>query len=117
MNKEVTVYIKKQKPTQKKICKKLRKLLLKTFPKITEQMKWGVACYDHGKFYLVGLKDSVNLGFAVKGLNKKDTKDFKGKGKYMRHLKFKTTKEIDEKKIIKLLKLVKKKAKCVSCVK
>ncbi len=115
MNKQVTAYIKKQKPTQKKICNKLRKLILKTFPKINEQKKWGVPCYDHGRFYFVGLKDSVNLGFAVKGLGKKDVKNFKGKGKYMRHLKFKSIKEINEKEIIKLLKLVKKKAKCVSC--
>ncbi len=117
MNKQVSAYVKKQKSPQREICKKLRKLILKTFPKIDEQMKWGVPCYDHGRYYFVGLKDSVNLGFAVKGLGKKNISSFKGKGKYMRHLKFKSVKEVDEKKIIKLLKLVKKKAKCVSCVK
>jgi hypothetical protein len=36
---------------------------------------------------------------------------FQGKGK-MRHLKFRSLDEIDEKKIVKLLKMVQKKAKC-----
>ena len=115
MNKEVSAYIKKQKSPQKQICNKLRKIILKTFPKIDEKIKMGVAWY--GKYYIVGLKDSVNLGFSVKGLSKKDMDNFKGAGTYMRHLKFKDIKEIDEKKIVKLLKLVDKKAECGSCFK
>ena len=115
MNKEVSKYVEKQKSPQKEICKKLRRLVLKTFPKIDEKIKMGVAWY--GKYYIVGLKDSVNLGFSVKGLSKKDMDNFKGAGTYMRHLKFKNIKEIDEKKIVKLLKLVDKKAQCGSCFK
>ena len=115
MNKEVNEYIEKQKSPQKEICRKLRKLILKTLPKIDEKKKLGVAWY--GKYYIVGLKDSVNLGFSVKGLSKKDMDNFKGAGKFMRHLKFKELKEIDEKKIVKLLKLVDRKADCGSCFK
>jgi len=115
MNKEVTDYIKKQKSPQRQICSKLRKLILKTFPKSDEKIKMGVAWYR--KYYIVSLKDSVNLGFSVKGLQKKDMDNFKGAGKFMRHLKFKELKEIDEKKIVKLLKLVDKKAECGSCFK
>ncbi len=115
MNKEVSKYVEKQKSPQKEICKKLRKLILKTFPKIDEKIKMGVAWYR--KYYIVGLKDSVNLGFSVKGLSKKDRDNFTGAGKFMRHLKFKKLKEIDEKKIVKLLKLVDKKAECGSCFK
>ena len=114
-NKEVDKYIEKLKSPQKEICRKLRRIILKTFPKINEQKKLGVAWY--GKYYIVGLKDSVNLGFSVKGLLKKDKDNFKGTGKTMRHLKFKQLKEIDEKKIVRLLKLVDKKAKCASCYK
>ena len=116
MNKEVTQYINKQKSPQKEICKNLRKLILKTFPKIDEKIKLGVPWYE-GMYYIVGLKDSVNLGFSVKGLSKKDRNNFIGDGKSMRHLKFKELKEIDDKKIIKLLKLVDKKAECGSCYK
>ncbi|MFC1768625.1 DUF1801 domain-containing protein [Nanoarchaeota archaeon] len=114
-NKEVTQYFEKQKSPQKEICKKLRKMLLKTLPNIKEQKKLGVAWY--GKYYIVGLKDSVNLGFSVKGLLKKDKDKFKGAGTTMRHLKFRDTKEINEKEMAKLIKLVDKKAKCSSCYK
>lgn len=115
MNKEVTEYIEKQKSPQKEICKRLRRLILKTFPKIDEKMKLGVAWY--GKYYIVGLKDSVNLGFSIKGLPRKEMDLFKGTGKFMRHLKFKDVKEINDKEIIGLLKLVDKKAECGSCYK
>ena len=115
MNKDVSKYIEKQKSPQKEICKKLRKLILTTFPKIDEKIKLGVAWY--GKYYIVGLKDSVNLGFSVKSLSKKDMNNFKGDGKFMRHLKFKDLNEINEKEIIRLLKLVDKKAECGSCFK
>jgi hypothetical protein len=115
MNKEVTKYIEKQKSPQKEICKRLRRLILKTVPKIDEKMKMGVAWYR--KFYIVGLKDSVNLGVSVKGLIKKDKDNFKGAGSFMRHLKFKEAKDIDEKKVVKLIKLVDKKAQCGSCFK
>jgi len=114
-SKEVTEYIKKQKSPQKEICNKLRKLIFKTFPKINEKMKLGVPWYS--KYYIVSLKDSVNLGFSVKSLPKKDMDDFTGAGKFMRHLKFKDIKEIDDKKIVRLLKLVDKKADCGSCFK
>ena len=114
-NKEVNDYMEKQKSPQKEICKKLRKIILKTFPIIDEKVKMGVPWY--GKYYIVGLKDSVNLGFSVKGLLKKDSDNFTGTGKFMRHLKFKELKEVDEKKIVKLLKLVDKKAECGSCFK
>jgi len=109
-------YIKKQKEPQKQICGKLRKIILKTFPEIKEDMRMGVPWYE-GMYYLVGLKDSVNMGFSVKGLNKKDKSNFSGTGNYMRHLKFKSLKDVEtnEKNIIKLLKLVKNKAECGSC--
>lgn len=68
----------------------------------------GVPFYEN-KFYLVALKDSVNLGFAVQDLTEKQAENFKGKGKYMRHLKFHTLKDIDKDHIVKLLKMVYKK--------
>lgn len=115
MDKEVTNYIEKQKSPQKEICKKLRELIFKTLPNIDEKVKLGVAWY--GKYYIVGLKDSVNLGFSVKGLSKADMDNFTGKGTYMRHLKFRELRDVDDKRIIRLLKLVDKKAECGSCYK
>jgi len=112
MNKEVSDYIKKQKSPQKKICQKLRKIIIKTFPDIKEKMWVGVPWYE-GKYYIVALKNHVNLGFAIQGLAKKELEMFEGGGKTMRHIKIASLKDIDEKKIIKLLNVAKK-AKC-SC--
>jgi hypothetical protein len=107
MNKEVEKYIEKQKSPQREICHKLRTIILKTFPDIKEEMKMGVPWYE-GKYYIVALKDHVNLGFSLKGLSKKEIELFEGGGKTMKHIKLYSLKEIDEKKIIKLMKLIKK---------
>jgi hypothetical protein len=112
MNKEITNYIKRQKSPRKEICQKLRKIIIKTFPSIKEKMWVGVPWYE-GKYYIVALKDHVNLGFAIEGLSKKESDLFEGKGKTMRHIKIYSLKDINGKQIIKLLKIAKK-AKC-SC--
>ena len=108
MNKEVENYIEKQKSPQKEICHKLRTIILKTFPDIKEEMKMGVPWYE-GKYYIVALKDHVNLGFSLKGLSKKEIELFEGGGKTMKHIKLYFLKEIDEKEIVKLLRVVEKK--------
>ena len=107
MDRNVEDYIEKQKSPQKEICKELRKIILKTFPKIKEEMKMGVPWYE-GKYYIVALKDHVNIGFSLKGLSKKEQELFEGSGKTMKHIKIYSLKEIDDEKIIKLLKVVKK---------
>jgi hypothetical protein len=115
MNPKVDGYIKKQKSPQKEICQQLRKIILTTFPEINEEITVGVPCYGHttedpcGKYYIAALKDHVNLGFSLKGLSKNEQKLFEGSGKTMKHIKVYSVKEIDEKKIITLLKLVKEK--------
>ena len=112
MNKEVTDYIKKQKSPQKEICQKLRRIIIKTFPEIKEKIWVGVPWYE-GKYYIVALKDHVNLGFAIRGLSKKELDLFEGEGKTMRHIKIPSLKDINEKQLVRLLKVAKK-AKC-SC--
>lgn len=102
MDKKVSEYIEKQPSPQKEVLQKLREIIWKTFPEIHEEMKMGVPWYE-GKFYLVGLKDHVNIGFTVEGLPKKFTEQLEGAGKYMQHLKFKSISDIDEEKIIELL--------------
>ena len=105
MAKEVDDYIEKQKSPQKEICQRLRQIILKTFPEIKEEMKLGVPWYE-GKYYIVALKDHVNLGFSLKGLSKKEIELFEGGGKTMKHVKIRSLDEIDEKKIVELLKVV-----------
>lgn len=110
MDKEVEKYVKKQKSLKKKICLKLREIILKTYPKIEERMWAGVPFYDK-RYYIVALKDHVNMGFAITGLSQKEIDMFAGKGKTMRHIKLFSMDDIDEKKIVSLLK-ISKKAKC-----
>ena len=108
VNKKVEKYIEKQKSPQKEICKKLRSLILKTFPDINEEMKWGVPSYGKGKYYIVALKKHCNLGFSLEGLSEEEIRLFDGTGKTMKHISINSLKEIDEKRIAKLLKMVKK---------
>lgn len=108
MNEEVTKYIEEQNSPQKEICQNLREIILKTFPSIKEEIKWGVPNYGN-LYYFVALKTHVNLGFSIKNLSADEIKLLEGTGKTMRHVKINTKKDINEEKIIKLLKMVKDK--------
>ncbi len=106
MNAKVDDYIQKQKSPQQEICQELRRIILKTFPDAKEEMKWGVPAFADGKFYIVALKDHVNLGFSIEGLSKDEIALFDGGGKTMKHIEIGTLQGIDEKRIARLLKMV-----------
>lgn len=108
MNKEITAYIESRKSPQKEICNELRNIILKTFPGINEEMKWGVPTFASGKYYIVALKEHVNLGFLIKGLSENEISFFQGSGKTMRVIEFTSIEEIDEHRVVKLLNLIKK---------
>ncbi len=113
MSKTIDDYINQQPSPQKEVCQHLRSLILKTIPEVKEEMRWGVPVFGEGKFYIGALKDHVNLGFSIMGLDKEEIALFEGSGKTMRHIKVDKPENIDEKKIVKLLKLVDKKSQCV----
>jgi uncharacterized protein YdhG (YjbR/CyaY superfamily) len=106
MRESVIDYINKQKSPQKEICHKLRSIIQSTFPDIKEEMKLGVPWYQ-GKYYIVALKDHVNLGFSISGLSKEEIKQFKGSGKTMKNVEIRSIAEIEEQKIVRLLRIVK----------
>jgi hypothetical protein len=110
-NDKIDDYINKQASPQKEISQALRKLILRIFPGTREEIKWGVPAFADGKFYIVALKDHVNLGFTLTGLTKKDEKLFDGGGKTMKHIKVASLATIDEQQIVSLLKLVAERAK------
>lgn len=110
MENKINDYFEKQTTRKKLICLKLRNIILKTFPEIKEEYKWGAVVYDNGRFYIGAVRRGVNLGFAINGLTPEEIKFFKGTGKTMRHLKFESITAIDEEIIINLLNLVKTKA-------
>ncbi|MDH3708766.1 MAG: DUF1801 domain-containing protein [Cyclobacteriaceae bacterium] len=107
MDKNVSEYVEKQESPQKEICQELRQIIFETFPNIKEEIKWGVPAYDNGRYYMVALKNHVNLGFSLKGLSKEEQSLFEGSGKTMKHIKVKSFNEIDKIRIIKMLKMVK----------
>ena len=115
MNDEIDEYINKQKNPQKEICNYLRNLLNKTIPGIKEEMKWGVPVFADGKFYIGSFKNSVNLGVSINGLNDREIALFEGSGKTMRHIKIKLLKNVNEEKMVKLIKLINEKSVCESC--
>ena len=108
MDEGVKDYIEKQKSPQKEVIQKLREIIIKNFPDTQEQMKWGVPTYE-GKYYIVALKDHVNLGFSLEGLTQDEERLFEGSGKTMKHIKLYSLNDIDEERITSFLRMVKAK--------
>jgi len=108
----VSEYIDKQKSPQKEIIQKVRKIFQKTLPNCEEKMAWGVITFAAGKFYIAAMKNRVHVGFAITGLNKDEINLFEGSGKTMRHIKIPTLEDIDQKKLVRLIELVDRKAIC-----
>jgi len=112
MDKKVEEYIEKQQAPQKDILKKVRNLILENLPDCDEKAAWGVVTFAGGKFYIAALKNKVHVGFAINGLSKEEIKQFEGSGKTMRHIKIHSLSDMDEEKLLKLIKMVDKKAVC-----
>ena len=73
-------------------------------PGISEDVKWDVPNYGNSRYYIVALKDHVNLGFWLKGLSEEEQRLLKGTGKTMKHIKIHSLKEIEEKRVADLLR-------------
>ena len=115
MKNQADAYIEKQKSPQKKTLKELRRIFIETLPNCKEQMNWGVLTFGDGKFYIAAMKNRVHVGFAITGLSEGEIGLFEGKGKTMRHIKIPTLESIDENRLVKLIKIVDKKAICKPC--
>ena len=107
-------YIERLKSPMREILEKLREIFNETLPNCEEKMTWGVVTFASGKFYIAAMKNRVHAGFAITGLSKDEINLFEGSGKTMRHIKIPTLESIDEKKLVKLIKMVNKKAICES---
>jgi len=115
MDERVKQYIDRQKSPQKEIILEVRKIFYETLKNCEEKIGWGVIVLGDGKFYVAAMKSRVHVGFSIMGLDKKEVQILEGGGKTMRHVKIADLKSIDEPKLIKLIRLVDKKAKCVEC--
>jgi uncharacterized protein YdhG (YjbR/CyaY superfamily) len=115
MDKQVDEYIEKQNSPQKEILQKVREIFLRTLPNCNEKSAWGVVTFAENKFYIGAIKNRVHVGFAINGLSKEEIDLFEGSGKTMRHIKINSLSDIDENELVKLIKLVDKKAICNTC--
>jgi len=115
MNKDVKEYIQKQASPKKEIIERLREIILETLKDCDEKMMWGTLAFRGGKFYIAAMKERVHIGFSINGLTPEEIKEFEGNGKTMRHIKISSLTDIDKKKLVKLIKLVDKKAICKPC--
>ena len=106
-------YIEKQPSPQKEILLKVREIFLKTLPDCKEKMTWGVVVFGDNKFYIAAMKTRVHIGFSINGLSQEEIKLFEGSGKTMRHIKIHSLDDIDENKLVQLIKMVDKKSTCV----
>lgn len=112
MDEAVKKYIEKQQAPLREILTKVRKLILETLPNSDEKSAWGVVAFAGGKYYMAAIKNKVHVGFAINGLSKEEISLFEGSGKTMRHIKIHSLAEIDQNKLVKLIKLVDEKAVC-----
>jgi hypothetical protein len=110
---DVQSYIDRQKSPQKEIIIELRRIFHKTCPVLKEKRRWGVITYSNSKFYIASMKNRVHVGFSIIGLSKDEIGFFEGSGKTMRHLKIFGLEEINEKRLVDLIRLVDMKASCV----
>jgi len=115
MYNQVNAYIDKQKSPQKEILQEIRQIFKKTLPNCKEEMRWGVVTFASGKFYSAAMKNCVHVGFAINGLSEDEIALFEGNGKTMRHIKIPTLANIDEKRLLKLIEMVDRKAICKPC--
>ena len=109
MNTEVTEYIENVTLEQREIMQILREIIHEAVPDVVEEFKWSRPIFKATKdfAYLKSNKSYVTLGF-TKGFDKLNDPDnlLEGTGKTMRHIKLKSTTDIDRKLITEWLIII-----------
>src|SRR5215472_5848111 len=97
---DVDLYESELQQPQKSIVKRLRSFIARSYPELAESLKWHVPTYSLNGKNLIGLQDfkhHVNLNF-FRGAKLHDARGILlGTGKQVRHLSFKSIREIDQK--------------------
>jgi hypothetical protein len=93
------LYLADQSPKNRALIRALRKFVARAAPQLEESVKWGNGCWVKGKApvaYVYSAPDLVQLGF-FHGAALADPKGLlEGKGEYVRHIKVRAAKDIDE---------------------
>jgi hypothetical protein len=86
----------------KEIAWRLREIVLIRYPRLREDIKWHVPVYSLGTIPIVsieGFKAHVNLKFFKGARLQHRAGILEGTGKGVRHVKFRSTEDVDEAKI------------------
>jgi hypothetical protein len=102
------LYLADQRPKNQAVIRALRKLVKRAQPKLVESVKWGNGCWlrdDSPVAYVhAGAPDFTQFGF-FHGAKLADPQQLlEGKGDYVRHVKVRAPKDIDEAAFAALLK-------------
>lgn len=93
------LYLADQPAKNQTIIRALRKFVKRTEPELVEFVKWGNGCWIKGKVpisYVYSDEDHVQFGF-VRGSALKDPEHLlEGNGAYVRHVKVRSVRDIDE---------------------
>jgi hypothetical protein len=93
------LYLADQPPKNRTIIRALRKFVKRAAPKLQESVKWGNGCWLNGKApvaYVYSDKGFVQFGF-VRGSSLDDPRGLlEGAAQYVRHIKVRAAKDIDE---------------------
>jgi hypothetical protein len=101
------LYLADQPPKNRTIIRALRRFVKSKAPALQESVKWGNGCWlkdEAPVAYVYSDKGYVQFGF-VRGSSLEDPKGLlEGKGQYVRHVKVRSAKDIDEKAFAALLR-------------
>jgi hypothetical protein len=101
------LYLADQPPRNQRVIRALRRFVRREAPDLVEAVKWGNGCWLKGKgpvSYVYSDVDYVQFGF-VHGSSLDDPRGLlHGNGQYVRHVKVRTTADIDEAAFAALLR-------------
>lgn len=100
---------KDQSAKNRKLVSALEGVVKATAPHLTKTVKWGQGCFVQDtahKLYIHANDDHVQLGFYNGSALSDPGKLLAGNGKYVRHIKVRTPKDIDAPAFAKLIRQV-----------
>ena len=100
---------KDQSPKNQKLITEVTKIIKNAAPKLETTVKWSQGCWAMGKehkLFIHGAQDHIQLGFYVGSKLRDPKKILQGNGKFVRHVKIFSEKDIDERAFKNLIKQV-----------
>jgi hypothetical protein len=101
------LYLKDQPPKNQTVIRALRRFVKRVEPELEESVKWGNGCWLKGKkpvAYVYAAPEYTQFGFTYGSALEDPCELLEGKGAYVRHIKVRTPKDIDEAAFAALLR-------------